>query len=427
MNKLVYRKSIWEKLALQFPILQKMYTKGVIALRKILSKEKPDFMVIDILANDALDVAEEMQIPYVIVSDGYLSLSGYPFNNVDGMSIQDQTFMNRLYSSTIGFFKMMRTAMPNANALNADREKLGLQPVYNPFEKVTNHVMIATSCFGFEYTPVAIPPNLKLVGGIVPKFDPSELSTKDKELITWMDKLGKDEKIVYIAFGSAAAIQEFQLQRLLDGASKLKNVHILLAIRKPVLDEMKHLRTPKNNIRIENWVNQRMVLRHKNVKVFVTHSGIQSIFESMEAGVPLLALPFFGDQMGNSAKVLDSGIGLRLDPLEFTEQDVYNNLNILLTNWTQFSQRMKHLQKINERMGGAIKAADIIEEAIELGWDHLIPIAYNTSWIVTNNYDVKLFLLFIGSLFLLTLWRFITKCCCKVKPSISTNKKEKKI
>lgn len=41
--------------------------------------------------------------------------------------------------------------------------------------------------------------------------------------------------------------------------------------------------------------------------------GLQSLQEAVYYGIPVIAIPFFGDQKFNTRKILDSKIGLSLD------------------------------------------------------------------------------------------------------------------
>lgn len=54
-----------------------------------------------------------------------------------------------------------------------------------------------------------------------------------------------------------------------------------------------------------NWVDQNAVLNHPNVGFFLTHGGWNSATEAILAGKPMIAFPFFGDQLF-TAKLLES-------------------------------------------------------------------------------------------------------------------------
>lgn len=51
----------------------------------------------------------------------------------------------------------------------------------------------------------------------------------------------------------------------------------------------------------------------------MTQGGLQSLDEAMYTKTPVLAIPFFGDQRGNAAKVEEAGIGKRLNFASITK------------------------------------------------------------------------------------------------------------
>lgn len=53
------------------------------------------------------------------------------------------------------------------------------------------------------------------------------------------------------------------------------------------------------NVMISKWVQQREILCHPNVKVFLTHAGLMGSSEAAYCGVPVVATPMFGDQVNN--------------------------------------------------------------------------------------------------------------------------------
>ncbi|XP_063700663.1 UDP-glycosyltransferase UGT5-like [Culicoides brevitarsis] len=88
---------------------------------------------------------------------------------------------------------------------------------------------------------------------------------------------------------------------------------------------------PKNVV-IRKWLPQQDLLAHPNLKLFITHGGQQSMEEAVDRAVPLLCIPFFGDQEMNSKKIEHLGIGRRLllnnlspKTFEASIQEVINN------------------------------------------------------------------------------------------------------
>lgn len=88
---------------------------------------------------------------------------------------------------------------------------------------------------------------------------------------------------------------------------------------------------PKN-IKIVSWVPQPAVLAHSNIKAFVTQGGIQSVEEAIHFKVPMLAIPFYGDQGHNSKIIERKEIGLRLQPEELNKEKFLEGILNVSTN-----------------------------------------------------------------------------------------------
>ncbi|XP_014228381.1 UDP-glucuronosyltransferase 1-7-like [Trichogramma pretiosum] len=73
-----------------------------------------------------------------------------------------------------------------------------------------------------------------------------------------------------------------------------------------------HVSAQADNIKLVEWAPQQAILAHPNVKAYIMQGGLQSMQEAVHYGVPLLALPFFGDQNFNGRKIVDAEIGLIL-------------------------------------------------------------------------------------------------------------------
>ena len=54
------------------------------------------------------------------------------------------------------------------------------------------------------------------------------------------------------------------------------------------------------------------LLGHENCKLFITHGGLNSIFEAVYHGVPILGLPFGTDQKLNMRKAVEEGYARRI-------------------------------------------------------------------------------------------------------------------
>ena len=60
--------------------------------------------------------------------------------------------------------------------------------------------------------------------------------------------------------------------------------------------------------------------------------GLQSLQEAVHYCVPLIAIPFFGDQNFNARKIVDAKIGLTLNVDTMTKESILQVVDELLRN-----------------------------------------------------------------------------------------------
>lgn len=86
------------------------------------------------------------------------------------------------------------------------------------------------------------------------------------------------------------------------------------------------LKDVPSNVKIRKWFPQQDVLRHPNVKLFITQGGLQSVEEAMVNKVPMLVAPFIFDQFNNARHVAKLGIGEMIDFDYITEQSLKDSI-----------------------------------------------------------------------------------------------------
>lgn len=74
------------------------------------------------------------------------------------------------------------------------------------------------------------------------------------------------------------------------------------------------------NVHLRSFVQQRTLLRACDL--FVTHAGFNGAREAFAAGVPMVALPLFGDHPGNAARLAELGVAVRLDAATATRSEL---------------------------------------------------------------------------------------------------------
>lgn len=202
---------------------------------------------------------------------------------------------------------------------------------------------------------------------------------------------------------------------------------------------------PKNLL-IGSWLPQSDILSHPNVKLFITHGGLLSTTESVYHGVPVIGIPFFGDQSRNLRGASKSGWGLHLDYSNITETSLRWAINEVLYNgkyviWfivyslfhcvyfiCRYSEAIKVVsQRYRDQPLSPIETAVYWCEYVirNKGASHLRSGSMDLSFFQYHNIDVFM-LLFVSSLMcFFTIFMVCKKCCGKI--CLKGNIKEKKL
>lgn len=74
------------------------------------------------------------------------------------------------------------------------------------------------------------------------------------------------------------------------------------------------------------------ILGHPNIKAFITHAGLGSFTESFCHGVPILAIPIYGDQFQNAKLAEENGMGIKMEFEDISSENILNAINKILDN-----------------------------------------------------------------------------------------------
>ncbi|CAI8591353.1 unnamed protein product [Vicia faba] len=163
----------------------------------------------------------------------------------------------------------------------------------------------------------------------LPPLPPSE--SDETGCLSWLDKQ-KGESVIYVSFGTTVTPPPHELVALAEALEE-SGFPFLWSLKdnlKGVLPQGFVERT-SNIGKIVPWVPQTQVLGHDSVGVFVTHSGCNSVYESICNGVPLICRPFFGDHVMTARMVEDIWeIGVKMEGGVFTKNGLLKSLNLIL-------------------------------------------------------------------------------------------------
>ncbi|XP_058448414.1 UDP-glycosyltransferase UGT5-like [Malaya genurostris] len=149
---------------------------------------------------------------------------------------------------------------------------------------------------------------------------------------------------------------------------------------------------PKN-VMIGNWLPQSDILAHPNVVLFITHGGIFGSQEGLYRGVPMLFIPFYGDQYRNALRAERAGYALSLNFGDVNVITLGSRINELLTNPAFRRSAKKASELFRDNLVPPMEEAMFwIEYVIRhKGAKHLKSISVDLSWIQYLMLDVLAF------------------------------------
>ncbi|EDW55508.1 GM17208 [Drosophila sechellia] len=169
-------------------------------------------------------------------------------------------------------------------------------------------------------------------------------------------------------------------------------------------EDLKNKPGNASNIFFGNWLPQDDILAHPNTKLFITHAGKGGVAEAQYHGVPMVALPIFGDQQGNAEIMTKSGFGRWLDILTMTENELKETIYEVLENPAYRETIGKFSTLYRDRPLTARQSVIYWTEYVlrHQGALHLQSPLINTGFVARNNLDVYGVVLLVSILLIVT-------------------------
>ncbi|KAJ8948060.1 hypothetical protein NQ314_008486, partial [Rhamnusium bicolor] len=205
---------------------------------------------------------------------------------------------------------------------------------------------------------------------------------------------GAKDGFIYFSLGTNVKSKELNEQTLTSIIESLEEMPYKVLWK----FESDELSRKPDNVKLIKWAPQQDILAHPNIKLFVTQGGLQSMEEAIYNEVPLVVIPFFGDQIKNSKLMTAKGIAKVVERKPFLKKTDLKNAMLEVINDSSYKKSVKRLKELalDTPMTGLEKAVWWTEYVIRnKGAKHLKNPAVDIPLYQYYLIDVISFLIFI--------------------------------
>lgn len=312
-------------------------------LASAVAAERPEVLLIDVVALGALAVAEASGLPWAawLTFPAWLRRPGVPPYGPGLRPLPGPT--GRVRDAVVAR-AMASVGRLLCDAANAGRAAAGLAAVGSSAEILLRPpCLLSMTSAAFEY-PGAWPASFHLVGSLCwdPPAPPPDWLTADPRpvvLITTSSELQDDGALVQTAF---------------EALHDRHDLLVLATLPAGTRDGLA-LPRPPANARVERFLPHAAVL--PRAVAVICHGGAGITQRALAAGVPVVAVPFGRDQPEVARRLERTGAGVRLPAGRLTPARLRSAFEQAL----QRRERARRLARDIALAGGSSEAADLVE------------------------------------------------------------------
>ncbi|KAK2154139.1 hypothetical protein LSH36_275g01042 [Paralvinella palmiformis] len=248
-------------------------------------------------------------------------------------------------------------------------------------------------------------PNLVYVGDAIPK--PGE--PLDPEVASFV--AGARHGVVIFSFGSYFSHMPRSMAEKFCSAFKRIPQSVIWKQKNGTLCD-----ADPGKVLLLDWLPQNDLLSHDNVKLFISHCGINSILESVYHSVPIIGFPICLDQPFNARRLEDKGLAYRMRINDFSVDELVSNIGKILVdgaiskNLQRASAIIRHKPDSPER-----RLSYWVDHVVTYGHSHLRSKAFDLNIFQFYCLDVLLVILGILLVICVLVYSCLRKICTYIK------------
>ncbi|XP_014217158.1 UDP-glucuronosyltransferase-like [Copidosoma floridanum] len=259
-------------------------------------------------------------------------------------------------------------------------------PSYTELEKSVS-LMLTNSHFSFHGVQPNNPAHIEIAGIHIQDDNTTTMSEDLKKILD-----DSKDGFIYFSFGSLMRLESFPEEVF----GKFYSVFRRLAPLRVLVKSVDPKALPKgkpNNVFTFPWFPQEEVLKHPNIRGFITHGGGLGTQETVYYGVPVICVPLFADQHINCDIATNKKFGIKLDVVAAQQADFDRAFNEILNNPTYRESATKLSTVFRDRpLKPRDEAVFWIEYVIRHGKNVLRSRAVDLKWWQAELLDVYAFI-----------------------------------
>ncbi|MEO1719194.1 MAG: glycosyltransferase, partial [Pseudomonadota bacterium] len=246
----------------------------------------------------------------------------------------------------------------HGRVISETAEAWGLRPQHTCQDTISTELDLWQIPQGYDFPRDAFDPVVRYVGPIRGESVRQKPVESDAELSSAIVAAGQ-RPIVFASFGTLFGGRHKALLSIAQGIADTGCQAVIAdggRLTEPQVDAL-----AETGAIVRAIVPQRAVL--SRAAACVTHGGMNTTMDALEAAVPLLACPIGFDQKANAARIVWHGAGVRLSQSRISRRTVAKSVSALLDDRT-YPSAARRLSNMIKATGGRPVAADMVTNLI---------------------------------------------------------------
>ena len=381
----------------------KLYCDALLSDKALLRRIKDaafDLAIVESLDPCSKILVDYLDVPFMpLITAGLGQWDGNPrppsyIPAVISPFTSDMSFFQRLANFVMKItYENTPSLLGFDSQFEALKEKHGLNTslkLSETFERAS--LKLVNSDFSIDY-PAPIEPDTVLIGGFAVDHPPPPLSRDLEQFIRSSGEHG----VILLSFGTLTKRFDVAWTRLfVEALSRLpQKVIWRFYPSDEALIPMIFNGTVRDKFKLLSWVPQSSVLVHPGTRLFITHCGMNGMFEATHYGVPVVGIPLSGDHFQNAAKLTRHlGMGITVDVFSVDADQLHSAIEEVLVNPKYKDNAKAVSRRVRDQPMDAISKLKFWVDYVirNHGAPHLKSRAHKLSWIQYYSLDVICFI-----------------------------------